>query len=230
MPIGKDDPTTRVDAIDGPKVPQKRICSVLRVEVRRDGRCTDQLVELAEMITPVRRRHELSAGSKNVGELLERTIEVRDMEEHPRRDRAIERSVAEIQPLHVAEPRVDSARRGDLDHALGLIQGDDLGAELAGHPLGELTFPAPDLEDSARLSISNSSEEDFASVWPLAGLVSAFSYGQSRLVRVLLADVARIVQRHGSTIGAPGIPRFGAFPPSHLFTVAPTSANSPSCT
>ena len=39
--------------------------------------------------------------------------------------------------------------------------------------------------------------------------------------------------RHGSTQrstnGWPGMPRFGALPPSHAFTVAPTSANSPSC-
>ena len=35
---------------------------------------------------------------------------------------------------------------------------------------------------------------------------------------------------HGSRIGVPGIPRPGALPPSHAFTVAPTSPNSPSCT
>ncbi len=33
---------------------------------------------------------------------------------------------------------------------------------------------------------------------------------------------------HCSTIGVPGMPRDGAFPPSQAFTVAPTSANSPS--
>ena len=35
---------------------------------------------------------------------------------------------------------------------------------------------------------------------------------------------------HGCRIGVPGIPRPGALPPSHAFTVAPTSPNSPSCT
>src|SRR5207244_11025701 len=34
----------------------------------------------------------------------------------------------------------------------------------------------------------------------------------------------------GVRIGWPGIPRDGALPFSHAFTVAPTSANSPSCT
>src|SRR4029077_13805037 len=35
---------------------------------------------------------------------------------------------------------------------------------------------------------------------------------------------------HGARIGCPGIPRDGALPFSHAFTVAPTSANSPSWT
>ena len=35
---------------------------------------------------------------------------------------------------------------------------------------------------------------------------------------------------HGCRIGVPGIPRPGALPPSHAFTVAPTSPNSPSWT
>ena len=53
------------------------------------------------------------------------------------------------------------------------------------------------------------------------------------LGRILLADVRRVAHvgpvdaAQGVTIGCPGIPRGGAFPPSQAFTVAPTSANSP---
>ena len=44
------------------------------------------------------------------------------------------------------------------------------------------------------------------------------------------AESARCARRrvHCSTMGVPGMPREGAFPPSQAFTVAPTSANSPS--
>ena len=50
------------------------------------------------------------------------------------------------------------------------------------------------------------------------------------IVGVGARDDRRIVQRSQlSTIGWPGSPRPGAFPPSQAFTVEPTSANSPSC-
>ena len=50
------------------------------------------------------------------------------------------------------------------------------------------------------------------------------------LARVLPLDDERVVELHGSMIGLPGMPRPGALPPSQAFTVAPTSANSPSWT
>ena len=50
-----------------------------------------------------------------------------------------------------------------------------------------------------------------------------------QLGRAKSARCARL-RAHWSTMGVPGIPRDGAFPPSQAFTVAPTSANSPSCT
>src|SRR5205823_4106325 len=55
-----------------------------------------------------------------------------------------------------------------------------------------------------------------------------------QLVRAELAAVTLALDelggmdRHGVTIGCPGIPRRGGFPPSQAFTVAPTSPNSPS--
>ena len=57
---------------------------------------------------------------------------------------------------------------------------------------------------------------------------------RAALVRVLARTTTGSSKRHieiglGSTNGWPGMPRFGALPPSHVFTVAPTSANSPSC-
>ena len=46
------------------------------------------------------------------------------------------------------------------------------------------------------------------------------------------ASVNRVAEScrapYGATMGCPGIPRDGALPPSQAFTVAPTSANSPS--
>ncbi len=151
------------------------------------------------------------------------------MEEHPGGDCAIERLVLELEacasPTRASTPRAraSSTMRSDWSTAT-------TSAELARHPLGELSFATPDLDDPARPSIPDCGEHNLTRVEPLSGRVRALSRGQSRLVRVLLADELGIVQPHGSTIGVPGIPRRGAFPPSHAFTVAPTSANSPSWT
>ncbi len=213
-----------------PKVPQQRRLGVGGIEARLEWSRTGQLVELAEMIRPVGRRNEPSTGSKDARELPQRAVEVFDVEEHPGGDRAIERLVVELEGLRVADTGIDAPRPGELDHALGLVDGNHLGPELARHPLGELSLAAAHLEDTTRPSIPDRSEHDLARVGALSGRVRSLSRRQLRLVRVLLADELGIVEPHGSTIGVPGIPRRGAFPPSHAFTVAPTSANSPSWT
>ena len=61
-----------------------------------------------------------------------------------------------------------------------------------------------------------------------------FSANPGQLVRLELAAVPLALDQlcgpdHSAKIDRPGIPRPGDLPPSHAFTVAPTSANSPSC-
>ena len=151
------------------------------------------------------------------------------MEQHPRSDGAVEAAVRKSKVLHVPDLRFDAARSGELDHPLRLVDGDDRGVQLPAHPLRELALAAPDLEDPPRAELGDRLEDDIARVRPLRRGVGRFSSSEASLVRVLLADDRWVVQPQGSTIGAPGKPRTPDFPPSHRFTVAPTSPNSPSC-
>jgi len=149
--------------------------------------------------------------------------------EHPGRDRAVEGSVREWQRLDVPDARVDAPRLRQLDHPLGLVERDDLGARLFGDARRELAAPAPDLEHAERSDLRNGVEGDVPGVGAGRARPCRRADGEAGLVCVLVADELGVVERfQGSTIACPGIPRGGAFPPSQAFTVAPTSANSPS--
>ena len=78
----------------------------------------------------VRHRHEPAAGTKHPRQLGEATVEVGDVVEHPGGERAVERRVLEWKVLHVSDACVDAAAPRQLDHPLGLVDRDHLGAEL----------------------------------------------------------------------------------------------------
>src|SRR5207253_378950 len=124
----------------------------------------------------------------------------------------------------------EPAAARDLDHPLGLVDERQLGAELSDDPLCELALTTADLENASRPELGDRSEEDLPRVRAFRVRVDRLPCGEVRLVRILRADEVRVVKptAHGSTIGLPGNPRGVDLPPSHAFTVAPTSANSPS--
>jgi len=129
----------------------------------------------------------------------------------------------------IADSCVDAARTRQLDHARRLVESDDLGAELGLHTLRKLTLAAADLENPLRGDLDDRPEHDLTRVGARDVRVDSLSRGEPGLSRILLADKRRIVGRdRHSSIGRPGSRLPGALPPSHEFTVAPTSANSPS--
>mgnify|MGYP006316232205 CR=1 FL=1 len=169
------------------------------------------------------------AGMRAAGNLGERSIEVRNVKQHPGGDGAVEGAARESEVLHVADVRLHSAGLRELHHSLRLIDRHNSGLQLSCHPLRELSLAAADLQDPLRADLGDCLEDDITRVLSLRRGMRPLSSSQPRLVRVLLTDDRRVVKRHGSTIGAPGSPRTPDRPPSHLFTVAPTSPNSPSC-
>ncbi len=128
------------------------------------------------------------------------------MEQHPRRNCAVEGAIGKSEVLHVPNVRFDAARSGELDHPLGLVDRDDRDVQLPTHPLGELPFAAADLEDPPRAELGDRLEDEIARVRSLRRGVGRFSSSEASLVRVLLADDRWVVQPQGSTIGAPGKP------------------------
>ena len=140
-------------------------------------------------------------------------------------------SSRERQLLDVADSRVDASRPRELDHPFRDVDGDDLSAELVSDALGEPRRARSRPRARRRAAASSDGLErrprerpghrrtDTRRAAPRSPASLAYS---SR-------DDCRVVEPHGVRIGVPGIPRDGALPPSQAFTVAPTSANSPSC-
>ena len=150
------------------------------------------------------------------------------MVEHPVRDDAVELAVCERKLPDVCDARVETAFPGQLDHARGDVHGRHLGVELVAEPRCELTPAAADLEHALGGPLRNCRQRRIRRHGQSGALVDRPSGAQAVLGRVLPPNQRGIVQSQGSTIGCPGSPRLGAFPPSQALTVAPTSANSPS--
>src|SRR6266540_3703825 len=135
------------------------------------------------------------------------------------------------------DDRADGDRRLVADAARGMLV-DDAAPELGGHVHGRA---APDerLGHRERLLARQSTEHHrhaerrhlvVGHVTPrVAEHELAQLIGVERAAVPLALDQLRRVDRHGVTMGCPGMPRRGGLPPSHAFTVAPTSPNSPSC-
>ncbi len=159
------------------------------------------------------------------------------MVEDPAGDDAVEFVVVEVEPLDVTDSRVHSSLPRQMHHPRRRVDRDHLGPQLASESLGHRPYAAADLEHALRRRFEHGLEDHVPGIDTLDELVvDRIALVEPLLARELPAHEDRVVQprplvTHGSTIGVPGIPRPGAAPPSHLFTVAPTSPNSPSsCT
>src|SRR5439155_26562661 len=117
---------------------------------------------------------------------------------------------------------------GQLDHALRLVDSDDLCSELVPDPLRQLPAAGADLEHTPRLRLGDRLERHLPRVRAGSELLRGDAGGEAGLVGVVPPDDLGIIEAHGSTIGWPASLRDCDFPPSHRLTDAPTSANSPS--
>jgi hypothetical protein len=149
--------------------------------------------------------------------------------QHPVRDDHVEGSVVERERLQVGRMRRNPACRRQRDHAGREVDRVDVGTGLALHPRCELTRPAARVENATGLRLRDRLEGDVLGVHAIdEPAIRRVPLRLPLLARVLPLDDQRAVQLQGSTIGCPGMPLDGGFPPSHALTVAPTSANSPS--
>src|SRR5581483_4826684 len=231
LAVGEGHRAADVPALHDREVAEERPFRVLRAEaVSRCSGAADELPELGEVPLAAGRGDEPSVRPQDAAELAERLLEVTDVVQHPGGDRAVEDPAPERQVLGVADDRLDAAPAGELDHPLGLVEGDDPGVELPADPLGQLAVPAADLEYEVGLRLGDRLERDRVGIGPgRRGLLGGRPRREAALVGGLARDEARVVERaHASTIAWPGSRLPGALPPSQAFTVAPTSANSPS--
>ena len=155
------------------------------------------------------------------------------MVEHPRGDRAVEDPVARTaapgrRRRCASTPR--ASRRARPSAPTGRPRRPRASSSA---PIRSASSPRPaaDLEHPPRLGLGDRLERDLPRVG--AGrrrCCAAIRAARPRLVRVLARGRARgsFERAHGSTIGCPGSRLPAALPPSQAFTVAPTSANSPS--
>jgi hypothetical protein len=146
-------------------------------------------------------------------------------------DYAVELLASEGKGFRRAHERFDAAFARELDHSRREVERNHVRPQLLQHPLGEGSRAAANLEHAARPDLGECLERQLLRVLALDVVDERDPSSQEALLaRVLAGHGGRIVEPHGSRRGAPGIPRDGAFPPSQALTVAPTSANSPSCT
>ena len=230
---------------DGP-APSRRLDErkmAARSAARRSRRRTvvppreaDQAPHLREVSVAVRDGNEPSA----------RTHDPRQLARGPCRDRArgtastrpratSNDSVFERQLLDVADAGLDSARHAPARPCAPTGRARRRSrVELRCDPLGQLALAAADLEDALRLGLSDRLERDVACVDGPADSARSPSAPRGR-------DSSAYWRRTYLGIVRRGTPpsrlddrlarhplAAAALPPSHGFTVAPTSANSPS--
>ena len=224
---------------------------LLRHDARRDQRdAVDGRGHVAQRVELLVGRHEIGGRADDrhadVAHLGDELVEAELDAEAGDRLELVERptGVAEAASAHLPERDAaggDDRRDGDrrlVADASGRVLVDDATAELLRHVDG-LAAPDECLGHRERLGARQAAEHDRHAerghlvVGHVAARVAEDELAQlvvRQLAAVALAlDQLRRVDRHGVTIGCPGIPRRGGLPPSHAFTVAPTSPNSPSC-
>ena len=163
----------------------------------------------------------------------DRLLERRDVIEHPRRRRRSRSSRRRTASAWTSPiPRIDPARRGQLDHARRVVDGDDAPRRArSSSRYGELARAAADLEHARRAAPPRPprTPRPRRPGPRRAPGRRRCACARPLLARVLPRDDGRVVERSRARRSAcPGMPRDGALPPSQALTVAPTSANSPS--
>jgi hypothetical protein len=176
----------------------------------------------------IRGRDQATAWPKNTRKFGDAGVEVMEVEQHPRRDNAIEGSVVEGKGSGITDVGVDATLARQLDHARRDINHDDGRAELDCDPRRKLAGSAADLEHPLRHYLGDGLEHDLARIGAFGVRVDGSSSFELRFGRVLPRNRGRVVDPHRSTIGRPGAPLPGCFAPSQAEIVAPTSPISPS--
>jgi hypothetical protein len=93
------------------------------------------------------------------------------VEEHPRRNRAVEGTVREGQLLHVAGLRVDSSLARQLDHPRRDVEHRHAATHLSGDARRELARAAADLEDAFWPDLGDRLERELSRVRALREVV-----------------------------------------------------------
>ena len=121
-------------------------------------------------------------------------VELGHVVEHPGRDGDVELAVGEREILHVADASADSLGSLDLHHPLGLVDADELGAQLLHDALGQLALAAADLEHPSRARRGNRREQKRTRIGPFSLVVRGLPRREVGLGRVLIAHVSRVVE------------------------------------
>ncbi len=222
--LGHDARRDQRDAVDGRRhVPERVQLLVRRDEVR--GLTDDRHADVSNLRDELVQA-QLDAEARNRLELVQRAAGVTE----PASAHLPERNAAR------GDDRPDGDRRLVPD-APGRVLVDDASPELRRHVDG-LAAADERLRHRERLGACQSTEHDrhAESGHLVIGDVPA-CVAEDQVAELVCAELASVplaldqlrrVDRHGVTIGCPGIPRRGGLPPSQALTVAPTSPNSPS--
>jgi hypothetical protein len=193
------------------------------------ARRIDQLPELRKIVLAIAGRDEPAGRPENACGLGDCTPHVRDVVEHPTGKGAVEVVVRKRKLFGIGDLRVDAPGLRELDHARRDVDCAHVGAELLCETLRDLAGTAADVENPLRARFGSCSERELLRILAVDERAEDLvALHETLLARVLPANEQRVVELHALRIGWPGIPREGDLPPSHAFTVAPTSANSPS--
>ena len=184
------------------------------------------------MICRVRDSDQAPVSTQNPRDLRHSLRKIRHVVQHPRRKNNVERRVREGQALNIRDACVHATGSRQLDHSWRLVNSDDQRREFLRHASSKLALTTTNFQHRRRRDLCNSGKRKLACIGPGYIAVRALARSETHLRRVLHRDVRRIVRAsddsidHGVTIGVPGSLPLG-LPPSHAFTVAPTSPNSP---
>jgi hypothetical protein len=224
---------------------------LLRHDARRDQLdAVDRRSDVAQRVQLLVGRDEIGRRAddrqSDVAHLSDEFAEAELDAEAGNRFQLVERATGVTEPAaaHLAEgnaARRDDGTDGDrrlVADAAGRVLVDDAAAELLRH-VDRLAAPDERVGHRERLGAGQAAEHDgHAERRHLVVRHIAARIAEDELAQLVVREFAAVslaldelrrVDRHGVTIGCPGIPRRGALPPSHAFTVAPTSPNSPSC-
>jgi hypothetical protein len=190
------DPAVGVASLDVCEVAAKYLLAVVAAEVElSDPRSTlREVPELLQVLDVVCDGDEDPAGPNHTRELRQSAVEVLDVVEHPRGDSYVELAVGEREGAYIADTRIDSLRALSLDHRLGLVDADELRADLVGDALCELALAAANLEYAPRLRRGDRLQRELSRIIALGVDVRGLAGPEIVGRRVLLADERRVVR------------------------------------